>query len=257
MSRPPSLIRFTRRGLAVLALAALPALAAAQQLTVSAAASLTNAFKALGPTFEAAHPGVKLVFNFAASGTLIQQIAQGAPVDVFASADQATVTQGIEKKLFDADSRRDFALNTVVAVVPAQGGPALTSAKDLTGAAVKRIAIGKTATVPVGRYTKQVLDAANLWTTLEPKFVQADSVRQVLDYVGRGEVEAGFVYRTDAAVMGDKVKIVLSPSGNSPVTYPIAVVAESKQKAAAKDFIDFLSTDAAQEVLTRYGFGKP
>jgi len=111
--------------------------------------------------------------------------------------------------------------------------------------------------VPVGRYTKQVLDAANLWTTLEPKFVQADSVRQVLDYVGRGEVEAGFVYRTDAAVMGDKVKIVLTPSGNSPVTYPIAVVAESKQKAVAKDFIDFLSSDAAREVLTRYGFGKP
>ncbi|WP_043114367.1 molybdate ABC transporter substrate-binding protein, partial [Pseudacidovorax intermedius] len=90
MSRPLSLARVSRRGLAVLALAALPALAAAQQLTVSAAASLTNAFKELAPKFEATHPGVKLVFNFAASGTLIQQVAQGAPVDVFASADQAT-----------------------------------------------------------------------------------------------------------------------------------------------------------------------
>jgi molybdate transport system substrate-binding protein len=92
---------------------------------------------------------------------------------------------------------------------------------------------------------------------LEPKFVQADSVRQVLDYVSRGEVEAGFVYRTDAAVAGDKVKVVLSPSGSSPVTYPIAVVAESKQKALAGDFLNFLATDGAQEVLTRYGFGKP
>ncbi|MFP5472358.1 MAG: molybdate ABC transporter substrate-binding protein [Gammaproteobacteria bacterium] len=257
MSRPLSLARFTRRGLAVLALAALPTLAAAQQLTVSAAASLTNAFKELGPRFEASHPGAKLVFNFAASGTLIQQIAQGAPVDVFASADQATVTQGIEKKLFDADSKRDFALNTVVAVVPAQGGPALTSAKDLAGAAVKRIAIGKTATVPVGRCTKESLDAAGLWTTLEPKFVYADSVRQVLDYVARGEVDAGFVYRTDAAIGGDKVKIAFTATGHTPVSYPIVVVSESRQKALAKAFIQFLSTPPAMEVLNKYGFGQP
>ncbi|MCY1374082.1 Molybdate-binding protein ModA [compost metagenome] len=122
---------------------------------------------------------------------------------------------------------------------------------------MKKIAVGKTATVPVGRYTKQVLDNAKLWTALEPKFVQADSVRQVLDYVSRGEVEAGFVYRTDAAVAGDKVKVAFTPTGHTPVTYPIAVVAESKQKALAGDFIAFLSTPAAQEVLTRYAFGKP
>jgi molybdate transport system substrate-binding protein len=133
----------------------------------------------------------------------------------------------------------------------------IKSLQDLSGPAVKKIAIGKVAIVPVGRYTKQALDAAKLWTTLEPKFVQADSVRQVLDYVGRGEVEAGFVYRTDAAVMADKVKIVLSPEGHTPVSYPVAVVAESKQKAVARDFVTFLSTDAAQQVLAKYGFGKP
>ncbi|KTT18135.1 molybdate ABC transporter substrate-binding protein [Pseudacidovorax intermedius] len=257
MPRCSSLVRVARRGLAVLALAALPALAAAQTLTVSAAASLTNAFKELGPKFEASHPGSKLVFNFAASGTLIQQIAQGAPVDVFASADQTTVTQGIEKKLFDADSKRDFALNTVVSVVPAQGGPALASVKDLAGAAVKRIAIGKTATVPVGRYTRESLDAAGLWATLEPKFVYADSVRQVLDYVARGEVDAGFVYRTDAAIGGDKVKIAFTATGHTPVSYPVVVVSESRQKPLAKAFIHFLSTPPALEVLNRYGFGQP
>ena len=111
--------------------------------------------------------------------------------------------------------------------------------------------------MPVGRYTKQTLDSTNLWTTLELKFVQADNVRQVLDYVARGEVEAGFVYRTDAALMSDKVRVALTVTGHSPVTYPVAVVAESKQQALARDFVAFLATDAAQRVLARYGFAKP
>ena len=236
---------------------ALPLAAAAQQITVSAAASLTDAFKEIGPKFEAAKAGRTVRFNFAASGVLLQQIAQGAPVDVFASADQDTMNRGADQKLVDTVTRKDFVTNSLVLVEPAQGAVGLKSLQDLSGARVKRIAVGKTATVPVGRYTKQVLDNANLWTTLEPKFVQADSVRQVLDYVSRGEVEAGFVYRTDAAVAGDKVKVAFTPTGHTPVTYPIAVVAESLQKELAGDFIAFLSTPAAQEVLTRYGFGKP
>ncbi|KQX86550.1 molybdate ABC transporter substrate-binding protein [Variovorax sp. Root473] len=236
---------------------ALPLAAAAQQITVSAAASLTDAFKEIGPKFEAAKAGSTVRFNFAASGVLLQQIAQGAPVDVFASADQDTMNRGNDQKLIDAATRKDFAANSLVLVEPAQGAVGLKSLQDLSAPSVKKIAVGKTATVPVGRYTKQVLDNAKLWTVLEPKFVQADSVRQVLDYVSRGEVEAGFVYRTDAAVAGDKVKVAFTPTGHTPVTYPIAVVAESRQKALAGDFIAFLSTPAAQEVLTRYGFGKP
>ncbi len=249
-------MRFTRC-FATALVAALPLLAAAQQLTVSAAASLTNAFKEIGGKFEAGRPGVTLRFNFAASGVLIQQVAQGAPVDVFASADQATVTQGIEQKLFDADTRRDFARNTVVLIVPAQGGLDIKSLTDLSATGVKRIAIGKMATVPVGRYTKEVLDVARLWATLEPKFVFADSVRQVLDYVARGEVDAGFVYRTDAAIGGDKVKIVLTAEGHTPATYPVVVVSDSRNKALARDFTAFLSTSPALEVLAKYGFGKP
>lgn len=245
-----------RRWLAA-ALLALPLLASAQQLTVSAAASLTDAFKEIGQKFDAVHPGVNVRFNFAASGVLIQQIVQGAPVDVFASADQATMDRGIEQKAIDAGTRRDFAANTVVLIVPAQGGLALTSLADLNSAAVKRIAIGKTATVPVGRYTQQVLESAKLWSVLEPRFIQADSVRQVLDYVARGEVEAGFVYRTDAALMADKVKVVLTADGHTPVRYPVAVVADSKHKALASEFTAFLFTPAAQDVLARFGFGKP
>jgi molybdate transport system substrate-binding protein len=246
-----------KRFLAVALVAALPVLVSAQQLTVSAAASLMNAFNELGPKFEASRPGVTLRFNFAASGVLLQQVAQGAPVDLFASADQATVVRGIEQKLFDADSKRDFASNTVVLVVPAQGGPDVKTLADLNSVGVKRIAIGKIATVPVGRYTRETLDAAKLWALLERKFVFADSVRQVLDYVARGEADAGFVYRTDVPIGGDKIRVVLTAQGHTPVTYPVVLVSESRNKAPARDFIAFLATPTALDVLAKYGFGKP
>ena len=236
---------------------AVPALAMAQQITVSTAASLTDAFKELGPKFEASKPGTTVRFNFGASGALLQQISQGAPADVFVSADQETMNRAVVQNLIDIDSRRNFVSNSLVMIEPAKDGAGLKSLQDLTGASVRKIAIGKTATVPAGRYTKEALDNAKLWTALEPKFVQADNVRQVLDYVSRGETEAGFVYRTDAAIMAGKVKVVLTATGHSPITYPIAVVSESRHKAIARDFIAFLYTDAAQQVLARYGFGKP
>jgi molybdate transport system substrate-binding protein len=254
------LMRASRSFVTLIALGlalALPHAVSAQQITVSAAASLTDAFKELGPKFEASKPGATVRFNFAASGVLLQQISQGAPVDVFVSADQETMTRAADQKLIDASTRRDFVSNSLVLIEPAKDGPGLKSLKDLTGAHVRKIAVGKTATVPAGRYTKQVLDAANLWATLESKMVQADSVRQVLDYVGRGEADAGFVYRTDAAAMGDRVRIVLAPGGSAPVSYPLALVADSRQKALARDFAAFLFTDTAQQTLSRYGFGKP
>ena len=249
--------RWLCRALVVLLTASVALGASAQPITVAAAASLTDAFKAIGPLFEAARPGVGVRFNFAASGVLIQQIVQGAPVDVFVSADPETMDRGVEQKVIDAGTRRDFAANTGVLIVPGTGGPAIARLADLQGPAVRRIAIGKTATVPVGRYTRQVLETAGLWSALQPRLVQADSVRQVLDYVARGETEAGFVYRTDAAVMADKVKVVLTAEGHAPVRYPAAVVSDSRHKAVAQDFVDYLSTAPAQAVLARLGFGRP
>lgn len=248
--------RVLRRGL-VIACLAIPLLATAQQLTVSAAASLTDAFKEIGQRFEAGKPGTSVRFNFAASGVLLQQITQGAPVDVLASADQETMSRGVEQKLIDADTRRDFAANSLVLLVPVQDAPPVAKLADLGLPAVKRIAIGKLASVPVGRYTRQALETAGSWGQLEPKFVYADSVRQVLDYVARGEVEAGFVYRTDAAIMTDKVKIVQTVEGHAPVRYPVAVVAESRQKPLARDFVSYLNGAEAQAILARFGFSKP
>jgi molybdate transport system substrate-binding protein len=188
---------------------------------------------------------------------LLQQMVQGAPVDVFASADQETMNRAVEQKLADPATRADFAANALVLIVPAEGAPAVSKMADLQGASVKRIAIGKTATVPVGRYTQQSLEAAGLWAALEPKFVQGESVRQVLDYVARGEVDAGFVYRTDAAIMADKVKVAETVPTRTPVRYPVAVVSESRNKALARDFTTYLAGPEAQAILAKYGFTKP
>jgi len=236
---------------------ALPLLASAQQLTVSAAASLTDAFKEMAPRFEASKQGAMLRFNFAASGVLLQQIAQGAPVDVFVSADQETMNRGADQKLIATDTRRDFAANSLVLVTPVQGAPAIATLADLKKAEVKRIAVGKVASVPVGRYTQQALGTAQLWSAVTPKLVFADNVRQVLDYVARGEVEAGFVYRTDAEIAKAKVRVAATVGGHTPITYPAAVVSDSKQAALARDFVNYLGGAEAQAILAKYGFAKP
>jgi len=243
------------RLLRLLALLLLPLGVHAQTLTVSAAASLTDAFKEIGARFDATK-GSTTRFNFAASGVLIQQILQGAPVDVFVSADQQTMDRGIKEKVLDGGSRKDFAANTLVLVAPVGGVP-VSRVEDLAGEPVKRVAIGKLLTVPVGRYTKEALDSVKLWAAVEPKLVYADSVRQVLDYVARGEADAGFVYRTDAELMKDKLRIVATVGGHSPVSYPAATVTDSKQAALAKAFVDYLSGAEAQAILARYGFSKP
>lgn len=246
-----------KRLLLSLSLAALPWLAGAQQLTISAAASLTDVFKEIGPRFEAGRPGTTLRFNFAASGLLLQQLAQGAPVDVFVSADQDTMNRAADLKLIASGTRRDFAANSLVLVTPTQAAPAVATLADLKKAEVKRIAVGKVASVPVGRYTQQALGTAQLWSALSPKLVFADHVRQVLDYVARGEAEAGFVYRTDAEIAKGKVRVAATVGGHAPITYPAAVVADSRQSALARDFVAYLGGTEAQAVLARHGFGKP
>ncbi len=246
-----------KRCLLLSLLIVLPVMVSAQQVTVSAAASLAEAFKEIGVRFEAARPGVTLRFNFAASGVLVQQIVQGAPVDVFASADAESIERGVQQQVLDAATRRDFARNALVLIVPAQDAPAVSVLEDLRQPEVRRIAVGKPATVPVGRYAKQALDGAGLWGALEARLVFAENVRQVLDYVARGEADAGFVYRTDAAAAKDKVRVVLTVSGHAPVTYPAALVRDSRQPALARQFIDFLSASEAKAILSRYGFDAP
>lgn len=142
-------------------LASVPAWAA--DLTVSAASSLTESFRELGATYEKTHPGTKVDFNFAASGVLLQQISRGAPVDVFASADETTMDQAQQQNLLAAGTRAVFAVNALWVVVPPQAKAPPRTLKDLAGAGVQRIALGNPDSVPVGRYAKGALDAAGLW----------------------------------------------------------------------------------------------
>jgi len=236
-------------------LTSVPAVAA--DLTVSAAASLTNAFKDLAPLFESANRGHKLQFNFAASGALLQQIAKGAPVDVFASADQETMDQAQAQKLIEAAQRHNFAANALVVIVPAASSKVPDALPDLAQAGFQRIAIGRPASVPVGRYTKGALEAARVWNQVQRSMVSAQSVRQVLDYVARGEVDAGFVYATDARLMPDKVKVALTVPTATPILYPAAPVIASAQPALARAFVEFLLTPPAQAVLAKHGFASP
>lgn len=229
----------------------------AQELTVSAAASLTDAFREIGRAFEATRPGAKLVFNFAASGPLLQQIAQGAPVDVFATADQETMDRAAARSLIASDSRAVFAANRLVLVVPAGASATPTSLRDLRNAAYKRVAVGNPASVPAGRYAREAIDAAGLSEALKDSLILADSVRQVLVYVARAEVDAGFVYRTDALVDRERVRVALELPTRTPVTYPVAQVAASARPALARAFIAFLATPLARAVLARHGYAKP
>lgn len=244
------------RALVVLAaLLASPVVAA--DLTVSAAASLTNAFREIGTAFEAQNPGTTVLFNFAASGALLQQIVKGAPVDVFASADQETMDAAQKERLVDVATRIDFARNALVVIAPIGGQASASGLADLRAERFARIAIGQPASVPVGRYTKAVLDRAGLWNAIEPKAIAAQSVRQALDYVARGEVDAGFVYATDAAVMKDKVRVLFVAPTSAPILYPVAALMGSTNAEAARRFVRFVASPAARSVLARYGFESP
>ncbi|WP_311223558.1 MULTISPECIES: molybdate ABC transporter substrate-binding protein [unclassified Acidovorax] len=231
--------------------------AQAQELIVSAAASLTNAFQAVGQAFEKTRPGTKITFNFAASGPLLAQIQQGAPVDVFASADQETMDRAAKAGLLAEGTRADFARNTLVLIVPATATATPQKLADLGDASYKRISTGTPTSVPVGRYTMASVQHAGLAAALEPKWIYGESVRQVLNYVARGEVDAGFVYRTDALIEKEKTRIALTVPTSTPVSYPVAQVASSKQAAAGKDFIAYVRSDAGQKILEGFGFSKP
>ena len=229
--------------------------AVAADLVISAAASLTNAFAEMKPIFEKSHPDTQLVFNFAASGALLSQMQQGAPVDVFASADQETMDKAGE--LIDAASRVNFAGNALVLVVPTENSLPLSTPEELKGEQFKLIAIGNPDSVPVGRYAKGALEKAGLYDALAPKFVLAENVRQALDYISRGEVQAGFVYATDAALRSDKVRVAAEIPGHKPITYPIALLAGSKSKDMGQQFIAFVTGPEGQAILGKYGFKQP
>lgn len=245
-----------KTALAVAVLASSASIFAAE-VTVSAAASLTNAFKEIAENFEAAHPEHKVLLNFAGSGELLQQIAKGAPVDVFASADQETMDKAQAQGLLTDSSRKDFVHNTLVVITPSNSVLKIRTLDDLQQPALQRLAISNPDSVPVGRYSKQALLESKLWDALAEKMINTQNVRQSLDYVARDEVDAGFVYATDAAIMADKVKVQFTVPLKTVVSYPIALTKEGSAKELSQQFIDFTFNPQSQAVLNKYGFSQP
>lgn len=231
-----------------------------RDVTVFAAASLREAFTTLGAKFEAAHPQAHVVFSFAGSQTLRAQIEQGAPADVFASADERHMQALVDAKRVLAP--RVFASNELVVVVALARAGSLKTLADLPTAA--HIVLGAPE-VPVGAYTAQMLEHAN--KTLGASFsarVQAHvvsrepDVRQVLAKVALGEADAGIVYRTDALAAKDKVAVVTIPSeDNVRATYPVAVTTGAPAPELARAFVELLASPAGQSVLADRGFLPP
>jgi molybdate transport system substrate-binding protein len=250
-------MRILAIGLAAVVLAATGA--RAQDLVLSVAISLKDATGELGRAFRAAHPDVVLHFNFGGSGALQRQIEAGAPVDVFLSAGQRQMDELEKKHLIVAATRRAFALNALVVIKPVDERAQITSPADLLDARVKQIVIGNPRTVPAGQYAEECLRALSLWDRLQPKLVLAENVRQALDYVARGEADAGFVYATDVATRAPGVTVAFRPPADShrAAIYPGAVVATSRQRALGEAFLDLLTGAQGQAVLRRLGFQAP
>jgi molybdate transport system substrate-binding protein len=230
-------------------------------ITVSAAISLKDALDELGPIFQVQQHrknggnGTAVTYNYGGSGTLARQIEQGAPVDVFFSAAEKQMDELATQSLIDADSRRDLVGNALVLIAPAQAATNLHSFQDLTGPAVKNIALGETSTVPAGMYAQQTLEHLGLFAALQKKVVYAKDVRAVLTYVETGNADAGLVYQTDANT-SKKIRVIAiaPPDSHDPILYPVAVLRDSKNKPAARAFVEFLQGPDARAVFQKYGF---
>lgn len=224
-------------------------------ITVSAAASLKEAFTEIGNRYRA-NTGNLVSFNFGASGALQKQIEAGAPVDVFASAGTRQMDEVAGRGLIDSASRRDFAQNALALIVPADSNLTLSAFTDLASAQVQKIAVGNPKTVPAGQYTEEVFDYFNLRDSLQSKLITAEDVRQVLDYVMRGEVDAGVVYMTDAKTATTRVQVLATApeASHSPILYPIAIMKDSQHKPAAQEFVNLLTSAEGQRILHQYGF---
>lgn len=227
------------------------------QLTISAAASLTDSLQEIKTLYQQQHPNVSLTFNFAASGTLQKQIEQGAPADLFFSAGSKQMDALLSAKLIDTAHEKDLLANQLVLVVPKDSSFSLTSPKDLTNENIKKIAVGTPESVPAGMYAKQTLESASLWDSLQSKLVLTKDVKQVLSYVETGNAEAGFVYKTDA-MDSDGVKVAFTTKADShdPILYPAGIVSATTHPQEVADFYDYLQTDEAQAVFVKHGFVK-
>jgi molybdate transport system substrate-binding protein len=244
-------------GLGLMAIAPLldrpPAVQASSTLLISAAASLQEALKAIEPRFAQANTDIKLTYNFGASGTLQQQIEQGAPADIFLSAAQKQMNVLQAKGLILPEMRRNLLTNRLVLIVPQNSTLGINGFRQLVN--VKKIAVGEPRSVPVGQYAEEVFKNLGLLDSLKAKFVFGSNVRNVLAAVESGNADAGVVYATDAQLSSRVKRVASAPTTlHSPIVYPVAVLKGSKNTAAARTYVQFLSSDVAKTVFEKFGF---
>lgn len=223
-------------------------------LVIGAAASLNEAFTELGQIFEADNPGWKVEFSFAGSGNLKTGIEQGAPLDVFAPAAEKQMNELQDSGHIDPDTVKLFAKNELVMVVPQNSS--VDFLEEIAGLDI--IAVGEPGSVPAGQYARESLTNLGYWEQVEGKLVFTKDVRQALFYVERGEADAGIVYATDA-VKSETVRVVTSMPEESyqPVLYPIGILSNAGNREGAEKWVELVTGDKGQEVLSKYGFKKP
>jgi molybdate transport system substrate-binding protein len=224
------------------------------KLTISVAASVQDAMKEIQTAYQAVDPTVTIVYNFGSSGSLAQQISQGAPADIFLSASLQWMDDLDTSGQIAPETRQNILQNAMVLIVPSDK-ETMADFKDLGTENALRVAMGEPDSVPAGRYAKEVLTSMNLLDSMQSKLVFGKDVRQVLSYVETGNVDAGLVYATDAQV-SDQVRVIATApaDSHSPIVYPIAMVQDSENSAAAQEFLDFLRTEDAIAIFESYGF---
>jgi molybdate transport system substrate-binding protein len=222
---------------------------------VSAAISLKDALEEIQPIYQKTHQDVELIYNFSSSGSLQQQIEQGAPVDIFISAANKQMDALESKKLLLAGTRQKLLTNQLVLVTP-KNEKLINKIQDLTQTNVEKIAMGEPNSVPAGSYAEEVIKYYKILDKIKSKIIYAKNVRQVLSYVETDNVNAGFVYLSDAKT-SKKIRLVevFQKNSHTPIVYPIAVLKDSKNPKIAKEFSQFLLNHSAKQVFKKYGFG--
>lgn len=237
------------------------------EIIVSVAASLQESINEIKNNYIHTRPDVKVIINYGSSGTLQNQIEQGAPVDIFISAGVRQMDSLLGKNLLIENTRLDLLSNELVLITAKDNikgknrdndntdNIKVTSLSDLSKSEIKQIGVATPTTVPAGEYTQEALTNLGYWESLQPKFVFAKDVRQVLAYVETGNVNAGFVYLSDSKA-SDKVEIVINIPANlhETIVYPAAIMEDTKNKEEAEDFMEYLQGPEAKQVFIKYGF---
>ena len=225
------------------------------KIMVSAAASLKNVMQELQQAYKKDHPNVEIAVNLASSGSLEQQIEQGAPADIFISASPKQMNALEKKDLLALNTRKDLLVNSIVLITPKDNKAGISGFADLETDKVHKIAMGDPKSVPAGQYAQQSFTKMNYLDAIKEKLVYGNNVRAVLTWVENGDADCGVVYKTDAAI-SDKIKIIADAPADShkAIIYPIAVLKSAKDIKAAQSFVDFLQTEAAMKIFAKYGF---